>query len=177
MDISTEINRRTSHEGAHSRTVTRPLGDHPRRARRRRRPQAPLALVPGHKREAQKECARLITEIERGTAVEPSRQTVAAFLEKWIEHMSGQVSPRSHERYSELCRKNLVPLLGAFNAHEIAAAPAGAGTARAGCPRASCGKPSSRPCAGRCSPATLPTPSSRPSSSAARCQPMTSGRR
>jgi integrase len=68
----------------------------------------------GSKREAQKECARLITEMERGTAVEPSRQTVAAFLERWIEHMQGQVSPRSHERYSELCRKNLAPLLGAF---------------------------------------------------------------
>ena len=46
----------------------------------------------GTKREAQKECARLITEIENGTAVEPSRQTVAAFLERWIEHMQGQVA-------------------------------------------------------------------------------------
>jgi integrase len=36
----------------------------------------------------------------------------AAFLERWIEHMQGQVSPRSHERYAELCRKNLAPLLG-----------------------------------------------------------------
>ena len=26
--------------------------------------------------------------------------------------MQGQVSPRSHERYAELCRKNIVPLLG-----------------------------------------------------------------
>jgi Phage integrase, N-terminal SAM-like domain len=37
---------------------------------------------------------------------------VAAFLERWIEHMEGQVSPRSHERYAQLCRKNLGPLLG-----------------------------------------------------------------
>jgi integrase len=66
----------------------------------------------GTKREAQVECARLLTEQNTGTAVEPSRMTVAAFLERWIEHMQGQVSPRSHERYAELCRKNLVPLLG-----------------------------------------------------------------
>jgi integrase len=66
----------------------------------------------GTKRKAQVECARLIAEIQNGTAVEPSRMTVAAFLERWIEHMEGQVSPRSHERYAELCRKNLVPLLG-----------------------------------------------------------------
>src|SRR5260370_34657310 len=26
--------------------------------------------------------------------------------------MQGQVSPRSHQRYAELCRKNIVPLLG-----------------------------------------------------------------
>src|SRR5260221_6365174 len=66
----------------------------------------------GTKREAQVECARLLTELKAGTAVEPSRMTVAAFLERWIEHMQGQVSPRSHERYAELCRKNLAPLLG-----------------------------------------------------------------
>jgi integrase len=66
----------------------------------------------GTKREAQVECARLLTEIKNGTSVDPSRMTVAAFLERWIEHMEGQVSPRSHERYGELCRKNLAPLLG-----------------------------------------------------------------
>src|SRR5262245_52369445 len=66
----------------------------------------------GTKREAQVECARLLTEIKNGTSVDPSRMTVAAFFERWIEHMQGQVSPRSHERYAELCRKNLAPLLG-----------------------------------------------------------------
>jgi Phage integrase, N-terminal SAM-like domain len=66
----------------------------------------------GTKRQAQIECARLIAELQNGTAVEPSRMTVAAFLERWIEHMQGQVSPRSHERYAEIARKNLVPLLG-----------------------------------------------------------------
>jgi integrase len=68
----------------------------------------------GTKREAQREAARLISEVDKGTHVDPSRMTVAAFLERWIEHMQGQVSPRSHERYAELCRKNLAPLLGAL---------------------------------------------------------------
>jgi integrase len=68
----------------------------------------------GTKREAQVECARLLTELKAGTAVDPSRLTVAAFFERWLEHMRGQVSPRSHERYAELCRKNLAPLLGHF---------------------------------------------------------------
>jgi integrase len=68
----------------------------------------------GTKRQAQVECARLLTQQQTGTAVEPSRLTVAAFLERWIEHMQGQVSPRSHERYAELARKNILPLLGAL---------------------------------------------------------------
>jgi integrase len=68
----------------------------------------------GTKRQAQLECARLLTEQKAGTAVEPSRTTVAAFLERWLEHMQSQVSPRSHERYAEIARKNLAPLLGAL---------------------------------------------------------------
>jgi len=66
----------------------------------------------GTKRQAQVEAARLISELQNGTRIDPSRMTVSAFLERWIEHMQGQVSPRSHERYAELCRKNLTPLLG-----------------------------------------------------------------
>jgi integrase len=66
----------------------------------------------GTKREAQIERSRLIAELASGIYVETKRLTVAAFLERWIEHMQGQVSPRSHERYAELCRKNIVPLLG-----------------------------------------------------------------
>jgi integrase len=68
----------------------------------------------GMKREAQKECSRLITELAGGNYVETTRLTVGAFLDRWIDHMRGQVSPRSHERYAEIARKNLAPLLGAL---------------------------------------------------------------
>jgi integrase len=68
----------------------------------------------GTKRGAQIECSRLIAEMTGGRYIDPSRETVAAFLDRWIEHMKGQVSPRSHERYAEIARKNLVPLLGAL---------------------------------------------------------------
>jgi hypothetical protein len=67
----------------------------------------------GTKRQAQIECARLISELTRGAYVEPARTTVAEFLERWLEHVRTQVSPRTHERYAELARKNIVPLLGA----------------------------------------------------------------
>lgn len=41
-----------------------------------------------------------------------SKTTVGQFLDRWLEHMKTQVAPRTHERYSELARKSVVPLLG-----------------------------------------------------------------
>jgi integrase len=66
----------------------------------------------GSKRAAQIECARLIAELSGGGYVEPARTTLTEFLDRWLEHVKTQVSPRSHERYCELARKNIVPLLG-----------------------------------------------------------------
>src|SRR5215468_1063196 len=85
----------------------------------------------GTKRQAQIECARLIAELQNGTAVEPSRMTVADFFERWIEHMQGQVSPRSHERYAEIARKNLAPLLGALTLTKLQPAHISAAYAKA----------------------------------------------
>jgi integrase len=67
----------------------------------------------GTKREAQVECSKLIAAISGGTYVDPSRQTVAQFLERWLAYMATQLSPRSQERYTEIVRRNLVPALGA----------------------------------------------------------------
>jgi integrase len=66
----------------------------------------------GTKRAAQVECARLITEMKGGTCVEPSKLSVGAFLNQWHSYMQSRVSPRTYERYGELIRAHLVPLLG-----------------------------------------------------------------
>ena len=66
----------------------------------------------GTKREAQIERSRLIAELTGGAYVEPARTTLAAFLDRWLDHVKTQVSPRSYERYCELARKNIMPLLG-----------------------------------------------------------------
>ena len=68
----------------------------------------------GTKRQAQIECARLISEIQGGNHQEPSRATVSQFLERWLEHVKAQVSAGTHERYAEIARKNLSPLLGSI---------------------------------------------------------------
>ena len=61
------------------------------------------------KREAQIECANLISTIKAGTYIEPDKTTVAQFLERWLENTRSNVSPRTHERYAEIVRKNIAP--------------------------------------------------------------------
>jgi integrase len=67
----------------------------------------------GTKRQAQIECARLISEMKSGAYLEPAKLSVGQFLERWLEHQKPLLSPRSAERYADLVRKNIVPLLGA----------------------------------------------------------------
>jgi integrase len=67
----------------------------------------------GTKRGAQAECARLITELKSGTYIDPSKMSITLYLDRWLEHMRPKLSPRSFERYGEIVRTNLVPVLGA----------------------------------------------------------------
>lgn len=67
----------------------------------------------GTKRQAQIECARLISEMKGGSYVEPSKLTLAVYFDRWLTHVKPNVSPRTHERYSDLLKKNLAPVIGA----------------------------------------------------------------
>jgi integrase len=67
----------------------------------------------GTKREAQIESARLISELNVGTYLEPSKTTLAAFFDQWLAHVKTRILPRTHERYTEIVSKNIKPALGA----------------------------------------------------------------
>jgi hypothetical protein len=66
----------------------------------------------GTKRQAQIECSRLITEMESGDYVELSKMMLADFFERWLRHIKPNASPGTHERYTHIALKNIVPLLG-----------------------------------------------------------------
>src|SRR3981189_830377 len=66
----------------------------------------------GTKRQAQIECARLISAVQGGTYLEPSKTTGAEFLTRWLAQIRSQVTPKSHERYAGLVHQNIIPLLG-----------------------------------------------------------------
>jgi len=96
----------------------------------------------GTKRQAQNENARLISELNGGTYLEPNKTTVAQFLDRWLDDIRSKVAPRTHERYAEIARKNLAPLLGSiiitkfspcrFPMPPVRLSPMAAGTARVG---------------------------------------------
>ena len=67
----------------------------------------------GTKRQAQDECARLISALKGGTYLEPAKITVGAHMDRWLEHVRLQVSPKTFERYCGVVRGNLLPALGA----------------------------------------------------------------
>jgi hypothetical protein len=101
----------------------------------------------GNKRQAQIECSRLISEMTRGLYIEPARITVAQFLDRWLEDVKARVTAKTHERYSEIVRKNINPLLGAVVLTRLrpmqisdayAKAPPGAEVAGVGLPQARC---------------------------------------
>jgi Phage integrase, N-terminal SAM-like domain len=139
----------------------------------------------GSKRQAQVEAARLISERQNGTAVEPNRITLAQFLDQWLEYIEPQVAPRTHERYGEIVRTYLVPALGTIiliklQAIAISAAYAGmlSGGRRkgavAGFRPGQCiiaieyfRRPYSRPCGGECYLAIHAMMLTRPASSGA----------
>jgi integrase len=64
------------------------------------------------KREAQIECAGLISSIEGGTNLEPNKTTLASFVGHWLNDIKARVSPRTHERYAQIIHTNIIPLLG-----------------------------------------------------------------
>jgi integrase len=69
----------------------------------------------GNKREAQRECARLISEIGQGNYVERSLTAVGSFVRARIDQWeaSGDITARSAQRYRLLASRQIVPHIGA----------------------------------------------------------------
>jgi integrase len=69
----------------------------------------------GTKKQARIESARLISVVQAGNYLEPSKTTLGAFLTRWLDHIKSQVTPKSHERYSGIVNQNIIPALGAIH--------------------------------------------------------------
>ena len=69
--------------------------------------------VRGTKREAEKRLAELLSQVDSGSFVRPSKTTVAEYLEAWLrEYVWAELAPRTAEGYELVVRRHLMPALG-----------------------------------------------------------------
>ena len=92
------------------------LGRDPATGKRR----TATATVRGDRRAAEKELRRLLRTLDTNEHVDPTRMTVREWLTAWLGAVREEVSPKSHERYSEIVENFLAPELGALPITKLA---------------------------------------------------------
>jgi len=77
--------------------------------------------VHGTKKAAQAELRRLLSEVDKGTHVDPSALTLAQWVETWLQGLAvlEKVSVRTHEGYSDCLTKRVVPTLGKVSLQKL----------------------------------------------------------
>jgi len=75
----------------------------------------------GTKREAQMELARLVTAAGDGNYIDPSKLTMAEFLDRWENWAATQVLAKTLERYRGLARYHVRPHLGSARIQRLRA--------------------------------------------------------
>src|SRR5262249_43715181 len=68
--------------------------------------------VRGTLRDAKAALREKLESLRLGTHIDPNKLTLGEWLEQWLTTGRQEVSPKTHERYSELVRGYLVPALG-----------------------------------------------------------------
>lgn len=73
------------------------------------------------KRDAEAEQRRILHTLDTGGYLEPSRLTVAEYLESWLrEYAALHLKPYTLERYECIVRKHLIPALGSIRMNQLA---------------------------------------------------------
>ena len=67
--------------------------------------------VTGSKQDAQKELTKLLAAMDDGTLADPTRMKLEEYLRQWLAGAT-HLAPKTHERYRELCERQIIPHLG-----------------------------------------------------------------
>jgi len=84
------------------------LGNDPLTGKRR----TVTTTIKGERKEAEKELRRLLRSLDTNEHVEPNKIRVGDYLTQWLDASRSQVSPKTHERYTELINHFLIEALG-----------------------------------------------------------------
>lgn len=64
-------------------------------------------------REAEKELAIFISEIEKGQVIQPTKMTFQEFTDKWLNlYAKGNLAPKTLHRYEEMLNSRIIPAIG-----------------------------------------------------------------
>src|SRR5580704_15349824 len=66
----------------------------------------------GTRKDAEKELRRLLHTLDMGEHVDPTRILMRQWFLQWLEAMRSEVSPVTHERYSQIVEHHLAPAFG-----------------------------------------------------------------
>ena len=104
--------------GARSWEIKFDLGTDPQTGKRLTR----YHSFKGTKREAEDELVRLKAGAIRGDYVDPSKTSVADFLDRWQrDWVTGNVSPKTADRWHDLVRLHIAPNIGAMPIQKLRA--------------------------------------------------------
>src|SRR5262249_44850173 len=79
--------------------------------------------IHGTKAQAQAEAAKIIATVGTGLHVDPSTETVAQFIERWLtDWANNNVSNKTWTRYAQLLRKHVAARVGAVPIQKLRAA-------------------------------------------------------
>jgi integrase len=95
-------------KGSNNYTIVLQLGLDPSSGKRKQQ----WITAGTSKREAEKQMAKLIHELDTGTFTRPNKKTLAEYLNEWIDSVRGNLSPRTAEGYVTII-KRIIPALGA----------------------------------------------------------------
>jgi integrase len=85
--------------------------------------QTRYVTLKGTKAEAQREAAKILASVATGAHVDPSAETVAAFVERWLRDWAdSNVSNKTWTRYAQLLRKHLCAHVGSIPLQKLRAA-------------------------------------------------------
>jgi integrase len=92
------------------------------RARPGERQQRSVTLH-GTRKEAQAEAARILASLATGAHVDPSAETVASFVERWLRDWAdANISHKTFTRYEQLLRRHLCARVGSIPLQKLRAA-------------------------------------------------------
>lgn len=76
--------------------------------------------VKGSRREAEKELAKMVAEIEKGQFAQPSKLTFKDFVERWLrDYAEVELAPKTIHRYKELLNTRILPAMGHLRIDQI----------------------------------------------------------